>query len=159
MNALLASLLILVPAPAPDEEPTGSVPGIQFVKWNKGTFEMTVTVTVAVQVPTTVVVNVNGKQEARTVNKYEFVQEIRKEALDGKGAEVYSVDGKKLDDSVWQKALSSGAIVVLTRDGKLPHPAYRKVFREGTLIVVLKPTPPMGVPGAIAVPSPNGPKR
>jgi hypothetical protein len=158
MNSLLASLLILVPAPIADEQPTGPAPSLQFVKWNLGTFEMTVTVTKAVPVTKTIVVNVNGRKESRNVTTYEYVQEIRKESLDVKGAEVFGLDGKKIDETTWQKALGSGAVVALTREGQLPHSGYLRVLKEGTLIVVFKPAM-NPLLGPITVPSPNAPKR
>jgi len=86
------------------------------------------------------------------------VQEISKAMLDGKGVEVFGLDGKKIDETAWQKALSAGAVVVVTRDGQLPHAGYRKVFKEGTLIVVFKPMMNPAL-GPIAVPAPNGPRN
>lgn len=152
MNALLISLLILIPAPSSDDEPTGSAPVLQFLKWNKGSFEATTTVTEAVPVTKTFVVNVNGKQETRTVTAFEYVQKTIISNLDAKNAEVYGIDGKKIDEATWQKALAAGAVVAVVRDGKLPHESYRRIFREGTIIVVFKAAAPMIVPPPPIIP-------
>jgi hypothetical protein len=141
MSTLFTALLIMVPAPGPDEEPTGPAPTLQYLKYVNGAFETTATVTKSEARTETIEVIVNGQKQvqARTVLVPVVVQS--KMTIDAKGAEVYGIDGKKIEDATWQKALNAGAVVVVTQDGQLPQPAYRKAFRDGTLIVVLKPMP------------------
>lgn len=152
MSTLLTTLLILVPAPTGEGEPTGPAPTLQFLKWGKGGLETTTTVTEAVPVTKSFVVNVNGKQETRTVTAFEYVQKTVVSNLDAKNAEVYGIDGKKIDEATWQKTLGAGAVVAVVRDGRLPHEGYRRIFREGTLIVVFKAAAPMIVPPPPIVP-------
>lgn len=142
MTQLLTALLILVPAPGPDEEPTGPAPTLQFLKYLNGKFEMTKTVMKSELRMETFTTNINGKEvvQARTVAIPVAV--IEKMMIEANGAEVYGLDGKKVDESVWQKSLGSGAIVLVAH-GQLPHATYRKALREGTLIVMFKPTAPV----------------
>lgn len=161
MTSLLAMLLILVPAPMGESEPTGPAPAIQHLKWVKGAFESTVAVMEYVPVTKTIEVAVNGQKQIQNVTTYQAVQKMVRQQFTAAGVEVFDLAGKKIADADWQKALGPGATVLVTRDGQLPHAAYRKVFKEGTLIVVFKPVPvaPPPVPGPIAVPAPNGPKN
>lgn len=155
MTSLLTAFLILVPAPAADEEPTGPARTLQFLKWNKGAFETTRTITEYVPQTYSVTVNVNGQQmvQTRTVNVP--VMKIVRIDIAAKVAEVFDLDGKKIDESSWQKTFSPGAVTIVAQ-GQLPHPAFRKVFKEGTLIVVIKATEPN--PGPPNIPVPNIPK-
>lgn len=155
MMPLLTAFLILVPAPGADEEPTGPAPNLQYLKYNKGAFETIETVTVYEQRAVTSVEN--GKQVPVTRLVTVPVVKTVRVSLDARGTEVFGVDGKKIDDATWQKVLGSGAVVVVVRDGNLPHAAYRKAFREGTLIVVFKPGAPMAVPAPVPmlVPAPK----
>jgi hypothetical protein len=154
MEAILAAFLILVPAPVADGEPTGPAPTLQHLKYHKGAFETTSTVTAYETQAITVIENVNGILVPVTRTLAFPVVKLVKTMLDAKGAEVYGIDGKKIDESTWQKALGSGAVVVVVRDGNLPHAAYRKALREGTLIVVFKPMQPMEIPAPIPMPLP-----
>jgi hypothetical protein len=147
MSAALTSLLlILVPAPAADEQPFGAAPTLQFMEWKNGTIEQTVTVSKTVPIETTETVTMNGRAVVQKVVKLQRVLETHKQAIDPKEAEIYDLDGKKVDDAVWQKALAHGAIVLVAGDRELPHAAFRKAIKEGTLVVVLKPQPKIPAP-------------
>lgn len=161
MSSLLTAFLILVPAPTGDDMPTGAAPTLQYVKLVNGAFEMNVFITeqVPVTVPTTSIVN--GKAEVRNVTRFVQVVKVVRQNIDVKGVEFYSLDGRKLDDGSWKKALGSGGVIAIASDGKLPHPAFLKVLRDGTLIMVSKPTPPLKAPATVpmAVPAPDRPKN
>jgi hypothetical protein len=138
MTSLLTAFLIMVPAPA-EEPPTGSAPTLQFWKWASNGLEMIARTPEIVPVVEKVTLNVNGKQEVHEVIGHKAVMVERIITING--AEVYSLDGKKQDQDVWQKAFGRGSVVAVTHDGQLPHLSYRKILRENTLIFVFKPLP------------------
>jgi hypothetical protein len=140
MSALLAALIILVPAPPANDEPfRGLAPTLQFVRWNNGTLEQTVTVWEQEPKEVTETVNTNGRTETRKTIILTSVYKRERRAINAKDTEVYDLDGKKVEDAAWQKALANGAIVLLAVDGVLPHATFRSAIKDGTLIVVLKP--------------------
>jgi hypothetical protein len=149
MPSILAYFLILVPAPATEPEPTGSAPTLQYVRFNdKGVFEQTVTIVKYTPVTKSITVNVNGKMQVQNVTEVVPTQVIEKRLIDAKGYDFYDLDGKRLDEADWKKALSGGAVVAVAADGNVPHAAYRKVLKAGTIIMVGKaPAPiPMKLP-------------
>ena len=137
--ALTALFVVLIPAPPAVDPPFGVAPTIQFMEWKDGTIEQTVTVNDAVPVESTEMVTINGKIVVQKVIKYQTVHKTHKQAISAKDVDVYDLDGKKVDEAAWQKALEHGAIVLLAGDSELPQPAFRKAVKEGTLVVVLKP--------------------
>lgn len=142
MSAIFAALIVLVSAPPESDEPVGGLaPTLQYVRWNNGTLEQTVTVWKQVPLEVTETVNVNGQAKTQRRVGLESVYSTERRAIDAKDAEVYDLDGKKVDDAVWQKTLAKGAIVLLADDGVLPHAAFRKATKDGTLIVVVKLRP------------------
>lgn len=148
MSTILAGLLfVLVPAPNVEAEPNGVAPTLQFVKWNKGVIEQSVTVAVHVPVVESVTVNVNGVPQTQNITSFRTVYKTEKRTIDSKAVKVYSLDGKPVVEGDWQKILTSGAVVLLATNGVVPDAAYRKVIKDGTLIVVVKPntntTPPL----------------
>lgn len=158
MTSLLTAYLILVPAPADEPEPTGAAPTLQYVRFNdQGLFEKKTKAIVYAQEAQTQVVIVNGQQVTRTVLVMvprTVEQTVR---LDSKQYDYYDLDGKKVDESAWKKALSAGAVVLVAADGKAPEAAYRKALKPGTLILVAK-TAKIG-PAPPVVPQPLPPKR
>ena len=153
MPSLLSFFLILVPAPTTEPEPTGSAPALQYVRFNdRGVFEQTVTITKYVPVTKQIIRNNNGKMEAITVTEVEPTQVTEKRLIDAKGYDFYDLDGKKLDESDWKKVLTGGAVVAVAADGNVPHSAYRKALKAGTIIMVGKATAP--VPMKLPPPAP-----
>jgi hypothetical protein len=120
MSAIAALLFILVPAPPAEAEPDGVAPTLQFVKWSNGNFEQTARYAVQETVIVPVLVTVNGVAETQNVPKTQVVQKVVKKIMDAKAAAVYDIDGNKIDESVWQKTLAGGAIVLVAADGNLP---------------------------------------
>jgi hypothetical protein len=161
MTSLLTAFLILVPAPTGDEMPTGAPPSLQYIKLVNGAFEMNVFRTEQVPFTQAIMVVNNGIVEMRNVTSFRQVTTVVRQNIDVNGAQFYSLDGKKLDDASWKKALGSGGIIAIASDGKLPHPAFRKVLREGTLIMVTKPAPQPKAPATapMAVPAPIAPRN
>jgi hypothetical protein len=142
MTSLLSGLFLSLLVPAPMvAEPSGAPPTLQFVKWTDRGLEQTVVVTKYVPVQKAVEVNVNGQVQLRTVTELVPVTETHKQLIDIKNAEIYDLDGKKVDEATWQKALSGGAVVAMSQDGRLPDSIYRQALKQGTLIVVVKPGP------------------
>jgi hypothetical protein len=153
----LTALLILVPAPSGDEAPTGPAPGLQYLKWTKDGLQRTVNVAEMVPVTEAIAVNVNGQVQVRNVVRIQTVFKVTTQLLDANEMSVYDLAGKKVADGDWQKVLGNGAVVLVTTNGELPHPTYRKAFNEGTLIVVLKQTA-TPAPGAPPLPTPVPPR-
>jgi hypothetical protein len=153
MTSLLTAVLIMVPAPA-EGAPSGAPPTLQFVKFDdKGVFRQTVTLTRYVPVQKTVTVNVNGQLQTQTVTEVVPQQVQQEQVMNAKDFDIYDQDGKLVDESTWKKALAPGGVVLLAGDGKVPHPAYVKAVKPGTLILVGKLPRPMGVP-PVAPPPP-----
>ena len=142
MTSFLTGLFLSLLVPAPmAEDPTRAPPTLQFVKWTDKGLEQTVVSTKFVPVQKAVEFKVNGQVQLRTVTELVPVTETRKQLIDIKNAEIYDLDGKKVDEATWQKALSGGAIIAMSQDGHLPDSIYRQALKVGTLIVMLKPAP------------------
>jgi hypothetical protein len=157
MPALLAAILIMVPAPV-EGTPSGAPPTLQYVKFDdKGVFRQTVSATQYVPVQKTITVNVNGQLQTQTITEVVPQTIQREQVMDAKNFDIYDQDGKLVDESIWKKALAPGGVVLLAGDGKMPHPAYVKTVKPGTLIFVGKLPRPMGVPPVVPVPVPKQP--
>jgi hypothetical protein len=155
MNALLfASLTLLVPAPAKEAEPTGTPPTLQYVRFDdKGLFQQKVTVQQVVPVQKAVTVVVNGVQRTKVVTEYVTRMIEKQQTMDARNFDIYELDGKKAEEPLWRKTLGEGAIVILAGDGQVPHPAFLKAVKPGTLVLVPKMTPPMPVEQPKLVPA------
>lgn len=88
-------------------------------------------------VPTTRTVETNdgGKTQKRLETVVVPVTEEHRVYLDDKDAAVYDTDGKKIDPRDLPK-LTGEVAVLVSADGKEFPPLYRKLAREGTLIIV-----------------------
>lgn len=157
MNKLLplAALISVGPAFAADA-PSGPAPVPQYAKAADEGLIVTFFVQQSVPVTKTqqVQVNVGGMVVTRQV-QVTTVETVTK-AVEAKHAaktfDVYDLDGKDVAADDWRKALKDGGIVGWSAAGK-PDPAYLKVFKAGTLIVV--PKPPAGGERPAPVPVPK----
>jgi hypothetical protein len=59
-----------------------------------------------------------------------------------KDGRVYDAEGKKLDIEAVKKRIAVGDTVLVTTSGKMVDPAYLKVVKKDTLILVQPPPPP-----------------
>jgi hypothetical protein len=87
------------------------------------------------------------KREVR-VQRRVFETQVRREQLDVKGVKAEEVEGEKLDKKRLAKRLSKLTPVVLAN--KPLDPAYRRLFRKGTLVLVVP-----GVRLEVADPEPD----
>ena len=149
----LLSLVLAAPAPTekPPEEPKGPPPQILVLHVEKdGRPYLLEQVTRYVPEKRTVEVNVNGMTEKREQTVVVPVTETRRVFLDDKDVQVYGADGKKIDARDLPKQTQSVPVLV-SADGMEVDPFYRKVLKDGALIVVApilaKPQPP-GAPDA-----------
>jgi len=142
MQMLFTAMLILVPAPPVDNsEPKGVAPTVRFVTWEGGNLMMQTTVTVRVPYTETVTQVVNGQQVPVTITKVRAALKTVKSTTHGNYLG-YDLDGKKIDEKIWKKALEKGATVIIAGNDELPDIGYRKLFKEGILILVPYPSDP-----------------
>jgi len=141
MIVTLSAFLFLVPAPMTVEAPKGAPPVLQFLKWKEGEFEIAQPHPY-IETYIEKDVKANGKLVTKTRTVYK-IKTVTKSSID---AEVYDLQGKKIEEAVWQKALGKGAIVLLPADGQLPDSSYLSTFKEGMLIVLIKNVPLMFPP-------------
>jgi hypothetical protein len=62
-----------------------------------------------------------------------------KQALSAKDYTAYDVAGTKIEDESLADALKKHPLVLLSSDGKKVDPAYLKMFRDGTVVLVVTP--------------------
>jgi len=142
MQMLITAMLILVPAPPVENiEPKGPAPSLRYVKWVSGNIESTVAVPVQEAYVVNVPATINGQTVYQTVTKVRIIHKTVKETRLGNFTG-YDLDGKKIDAAVWQKALEKGATVIMAGSEELPDASYRKLFKEGILILVPLPADP-----------------
>ncbi len=134
---VLLSLVLAADAPLVDE-PFGAIPQLQFVKWEKGAFLWTAEIVEPVTLEKTVELLVNGQTVTQKVTEIQQVKKTVTYSLTPQRIDVYDIDGKKVAEENWPKAIGNGAVIAIAPDGKIPHPTYCKAFKEGTLIVVVK---------------------
>jgi hypothetical protein len=158
--ALLASLQAALAQDKP-KPPAGPSPLLIVISnadkaAGKITYQNMVYVTVAKEVEDTVVVD--GKQVKVKRVVYETVPTMTEAAIAVKMGMALDTGGKALDeDTVW-KALTRGAVVVVSQDGKMVEPAYLSVFKKETVVLVPplpKLVPPMPLPPMPLPPLPN----
>lgn len=98
---------------------------------------------------------VDGKPVSET---YTTMQERAKQvvqSVDFKELEVFGVDGKRIDSPAVLRKLKNGPTVLLSFD-HLPDPTYLQIYKDGTLVFVVKPklngVPPMSPPPPLRAP-------
>jgi hypothetical protein len=146
MFSLLPTLALAlgVPAPIVAPAPVGPAPTLIFVRTgNNGGIEYQSTETQHVPVEVETTVNVNGKQEIRKSIVYKPVTVIQMKSLEKSSFDVLDVDGKKVEEAVWNKTLKGGVIVLFSGSAALPDSAYLKALKADTLVVVVTKSAPI----------------
>lgn len=145
LYAMIAGLSVYAPAPTVEQLPKSMPPELAIVRLEKdGSLvihrpvakEVTYNVTefVAVKKPGNVIENV----PVTTVRK-KVMQELVPVAMRVMGLQGYDTDGKPIAGERLAELLRKDSIVLLYRDGQKPDPAYSRVVRDNTVILVLPP--------------------
>jgi hypothetical protein len=145
-------------APAPDEKPLGPAPRLlpapQVDDSGGLTLRQTRTQHEAVVRKRVVVDPQTGKQIEITERVLVPVVVEVLHKFDAKDFAAYDLDGKKIEAKNLAEALKKNPLVVMSSDGNKVDPTYLKMFREGTVVLVLtaetlakmdkdsQPTPP-----------------
>ena len=147
---LLVSLFAADPEPI--TPPKGEGPQIALVQAVGGNLTLTVARAVPVSVQEKRVREVDGKkvEEIVALTKYTMVQE--KVAISTAKAKFSTANGKKLDAEAALKALATPQYVALAQDGKPVDPAYLRVLKPDTLVIVAERAEPETLPPAIIRP-------
>jgi hypothetical protein len=136
LGAMLASVVV-APLQPGDAPPKGPAPLVMVAHPNAdGTIRIARTVTVAEYVPVTVKVKVlvNGREEERSVTKYETVTRQVTQQVTVKDVDVYNLQGRKLDPR--DVKLTAPTPVLVSADGRPVDPLYLRLARENTLVIV-----------------------
>jgi hypothetical protein len=91
-------------------------------------------VTVPVQVPKEVIVGGMKQIVFQTEYRYETREVMVKHLL--RGAEYYNAKGEKVKQEDALKRLTPGTIVLVSADGRKVDPAYLRIIKDDTLILV-----------------------
>jgi hypothetical protein len=159
----MALLLPAAPVPAPkDTMPKGLPPQVVMISAvSEDAIE--ILQTTQRQVPQQVTEQVNEGQRVvqvtRTVMVSVPVQQMIKLPLDGKGAQVYGTDGKKIDPKDVRKRVTKSVAALLSTDGKPVDPFYLRLAREGTLVIVAPTAGGEGRPLRKNFSAPDQPKK
>jgi hypothetical protein len=135
--ALTLSMALGAPVPAPAAPvETGVAPRVMELKANAdGKIMVTVTRPEKVQVGAGAAINPAGGAAPAVITR-EIPVAKNVELGDVKDLSVTTADGKKLTAEEAMKKLAGGAIVVVSGDGKPVSPAFLKVFKDDTLVLV-----------------------
>jgi len=139
-TALTLSLALAAPVPAPTAPvPTGVAPRVMELKADaNGKVMIAVTRTEKVQVGVGNAIapagGAGGVAPAVIAREAKMVKMV--ELGDVKDLIFTTADGMKVEKEVAMKRLASGSIVVVTSDGKPVSPAFLKVFKDDTLVLV-----------------------
>jgi hypothetical protein len=81
-----------------------------------------------------------GIMKKVTVTTYKYVPEERHNKYVLKDLEIYDVKGEKVKQEAALKRLTPGTVVLLSTNGQKVDPAYLRIVKEDTLILV-QPAP------------------
>jgi hypothetical protein len=163
LSLMVALLFPPAPAPAAEEKPTGPSPVLVSAKVDQeGRLVCFVQTTEYRPETRTVEVNVGGKVEKRTYTvMVPVTTPSRTYSLDK--ATMARAGGGKIDRKELATVLDKPTMVVLSANGKPVDPAYLKVLRKNTIILVVPAAAPPMIPMAgpitpppVAPPQPKG---
>lgn len=146
LYALIAGLSVLAPAPKDQELPTGKPPEFAVVRLEKDdslvlyhTVARQVRTITTEQVPVTMV-DAQGAQVVKLVpvqkEAVKIVHERVPVVMQVKGLQGYDTNGKPIAGERLAELLKKEAIVLIYKDGQKPDPAYLRVVRDNTVILV-----------------------
>lgn len=141
ITALTLSLALAAPVPAtPAPVPTGAAPRVVELKADaSGKVMVTVTRTEKVQIGVAPAIapapgNNGAVPPVQAVREVSVSKTV--ELGEVKDLVITQADGMKVEADVAMKKLAEGAVVVMTSDGKAVSPAFLKVFKDDTLVLV-----------------------
>ncbi|WP_439631906.1 hypothetical protein [Gemmata sp.] len=140
ITALTLSLALAAPVPAPTAPvPTGAAPRVVEMKADaSGKVMVTITrmekVQIAVGAAIAPIGGGNAPPPAQLVREMPVTKAV--ELGEVKDLVFTQADGMKVEAEVAMKKLAGGAVVVMTSDGKAVSPAFLKVFKDDTLVLV-----------------------
>lgn len=141
-TTLALSLAIGAPVPpSTPPAPTGAAPRVLELKADangKVTVAVTRTELVKVQVAAAIAPAPGGNAPppAAVVREVPVMKTVTVELGEIKDLTVTTADGKKVEKEDAIKKLAAGGIVVVSGDGKPVSPAFLKVFKDDTLVLV-----------------------
>jgi hypothetical protein len=112
------------------------------------TYVRHVTVNVPVQVNRTF--EKDGRKVVTTVTEYRAEFRVETVAFRLGSYDLLTADGKPLPQKEAARRVAPGALLLVCWDGQLPEPAYLKLFKPDTLVLVARPKP--GEPGGAEYP-------
>lgn len=155
ITALTLSLALAAPVPTPSAPvPTGAAPRVVELKADaSGKVMVPVTRMEKMQIgvaPAIAPANGGAVPPVQAVREMQVSKMV--ELGEVKDLAFTQADGTKVESDVAMKKIAQGAIVVMTTDGKPVSPAFLKVFKDDTLVVVspeLMAGPQGGIGGPI----------
>jgi hypothetical protein len=148
LQTLLAAVVLAAPAPE-TPLPTGPAPQLAVVRLNSdGNLVQRVTVEVAKEVLREIKKTIDGRevvvQQKFIIIEQTFVDEARA----GKGLAAFDATGKQVPADRLPGLLAKDTLVLISADGNKLDPAYLRVIKDGTLVLVLprQTVPPEKLP-------------
>lgn len=139
-TALTLSMALGAPVPPPTAPiPAGTAPRVVELKPDaNGKVTVQITRTETQRVTLGGPVPPGGGAPAVREIEVPVTKQIMAELGDVKDLTITTADGKKLDREEALKKLEKGGIVVVSADGNAVSPAFLKVFKDETLVLVAK---------------------
>lgn len=133
---LLAALVSADVEPGPAPKARALPPMLLVASASKGRIVSRREVVEAVPVTVTEKVNVNGREEERTITKYVTQVRMVEQAWELKKVKAGTAGGKKLDAEAVEKRLGKAQAIIVSADGKEVDPVYLKLFDKDALVIV-----------------------
>ena len=139
LTAFVLSMAVAAPVPpTPPPVVTGPAPRLMELKATDGKVMVTVirTEMVKVQVAQGGAIGPNGGAPAVLTREVPVNKSVSVALEDVKDLKVTTADGKKVEVADAVKKVASGAVVVISTDGKPVSPNYLKLFKDDVLVLV-----------------------
>lgn len=162
-SLVLGTCLLAPAAPVPADTvptPTGPAPQVAYLKADPGGEVWVTGFTLLKQkFNQTVVSVVNGKQEVKTVEREQVVQQHFRRQLTEVGGKITTAGGTELSPAAVARRLADGGVVLVSADGKPVEKGWLRAVRPETLVIAAEPLAGAAIlaPNA-AVPSTAAPR-
>jgi RNA polymerase sigma factor (sigma-70 family) len=125
---------------ADDEVPYASVPMQAVVRYEDGKLvvrQRTRSYVAVVGSSARAAVEGNPSHSASHVTTFEVRSTIAGKSTDAADVAVFDMKGNRVPDKTWKEKLKTDQHVLVSQDGKLPHPRELALFKDDTLLIVL----------------------